>query len=137
MPFLKYLCSKSELSDIIKGSAATIVLFLAYVLLFFAGPLAGIFAPYPVLYYSLKSGKRVGIAIVIIATCILLVLNITSALFYLLQCGIFALLLAEFLARGKGFVKSITYTLVINLLAVLALTLGYGLLQGVDINGLI
>jgi len=134
---LKYLCSKSELSDIIKGSAATIVLFLAYVLLFFAGPLSGIFAPYPVLYYSLKSGKKVGIAIVVIATGILLVLNITSAIFYLLQCGIFALLLAEFLGRGIGVVKSIIYTLVINLLAVLTLTLGYGLFQGVDINGLI
>lgn len=134
---MKYLCSKSELSDIIKGSAATIVLFLAYVLLFFAGPLSGIFAPYPVLYYSLKSGKKVGIAIVVIATGILLVLNITSAIFYLLQCGIFALLLAEFLGRGIGVVKSIIYTLVINLLAVLTLTLGYGLFQGVDINGLI
>lgn len=134
---MKYLCSKSELSDIIKGSAATIVLFLAYVLLFFAGPLSGIFAPYPVLYYSLKSGKKVGIAIVVIATGILLVLNITSAIFYLLQCGIFALLLAEFLGRGIGVVKSIIYTLVINLLAVLTLTLGYGLFQGVDINGMI
>ena len=134
---MNYLCRKSELSDIIKGSAATIVLFLAYVLLFFAGPLAGIFAPFPVLYYSLKSGKKVGIAIVVIATAILLVLNIASALFYFLQCGIFALLLAEFIGRGMGAVKSITYTLVLNLLLVLALTVGYGLLQGIDINGLI
>jgi uncharacterized protein YybS (DUF2232 family) len=137
MPFLNYLCSKSELTDIIKGSTATIVLFLAYVLLFFAGPLAGIFAPYPVLYYSLKSGKKVGIAIVVIATGILLALDGASAIFYLLQCGIFALLLAEFLDRGMSAVKALTYTLVINLLAVLALTLGYGLLQGVDVNGLI
>ena len=134
---MNYLCSKRELADIIKGSAATMVLFLMYVLLVFAGPLAGIFAPYPVLYYSLKSGKKVGVAIVVIATVSLMFLNITSALFYLMQCGIFGLLLAEFIGRGMGVVRSITVTLAINLLAILALIIGYGLSQGVDINGVI
>ena len=112
-------------------------LFLAYMLLMFAGPLAGILVPFPVLFYSLKSGRGVGIATVATVTGGLLFLTLAGALFYLFQCGIFALLLAEFLSRGKGAVKSITYTLVINLLAIIVLALSYGLWQGVDVNGLV
>jgi uncharacterized protein YybS (DUF2232 family) len=137
MPLLNFFRSKSALLDIIKGSTATVALFLAYAQLLFAGPLAGIFTPFPVVYYALKSGRSVGIAIVTIALGILAVLSPAGALFYLFQCGVFALLLAEFLARGKGVVKAITYTIAINLLAVLAFALMYGLWQGVDVNGLV
>lgn len=137
MPLLNFFRSKSALLDIIKGSAATIALFLAYVLLMFAGPLAGIFTPFPVVYYALKSGRSVGIAIVTIAVGILAVLNPVGALFYLFQCGVFALLLVEFLVKGKGVVKAITYTVAINLLAVLVFALIYSLWQEVDVNGLV
>jgi uncharacterized protein YybS (DUF2232 family) len=137
MPLLSHFRSKNALLDTIKGSAATVALFLAYVLLMFAGPLAGIFAPFPVLYYALKSGRCVGIAIVITAVGILFVLSPAGALFYLFQCGVFALLLAEFLVRGKGVIRTITYTIAINLLAILVFALIYSLWQGVDANGLV
>ncbi|MEI8355195.1 MAG: YybS family protein [Deltaproteobacteria bacterium] len=123
--------------DFVKSSLATITLFLAYMLLMFAGPLAGVLVPFPVLFYSLKNGRGVGIATVALVTVGLLFLTPAAALFYLFQCGIFALLLAEFLSRGKGAVKSITYTLLINMLAVSGLALSYGFWQGVDVNGLV
>jgi len=123
--------------DIAKGSAASLALFVAYILLVFAGPLAGVFAPFPVLYYTLKSGRGAGAAIIIIATLVLITISPAGALIYLLQCGLFSMLLAEFLSRGNGAAKSIAFTVAINLLVIAVLAISYVLLQGVDINSLV
>ncbi len=129
--------NKNTFFDIAKGSATSLALFMAYVLLMFAGPLTGIFAPFPVLYYTLKSGRGVGAAIVLITTLVLLVISPPGALIFLLQCGLISMLLAEFLARGNGPAKSIAWTVAINLLLIIALAASYGLWQDVDLNGLI
>ncbi len=131
------MINKNALLEIAKGSAATLVLFIAYLMLMFAGPLAGLFAPFPVLFYTLKSGRVVGLAIIVVATLALCAVSPAGALFYLFQCGLFALLLAEFLGRGNGAVKSIACTIAINLLVILVFTVFYGLWQGVDVNSLV
>lgn len=123
--------------DIAKGSAASLALFIAYILFVFAGPLAGVFAPFPVLYYTLKSGRKVGAAIVFIATLVLLAISPAGALIYLFQCGLFSMLLAEFLARDNGVAKSIAFTIAINLLVIAVIAVSYGLWQGVDLNALV
>lgn len=123
--------------DIAKGSMASLALFIAYILLLFAGPLAGMFAPFPVLYYTLKSGRGVGAVIVFIATLVLLAISPAGALIYLFQCGLFSMLLAKFLARGNGVAKSIAFTIAINLLVVTVVAISYGLWQGADLNALV
>jgi uncharacterized protein YybS (DUF2232 family) len=131
------LFNKNTFFDIAKGSAASLALFIAYILLMFAGPLTGIFAPFPVLYYTLKSGRGVGAAIILIATLVLFGISPAGALIYLLQCGLFSVLLAEFLARGNGAAKSIAWTVAINVLVIVVFAVSYALWQGVDLNGLI
>lgn len=137
MQRIAHFISKNVLFDIAKGSTVTLALFTAYIVLVFAGPLTGIFAPFPVLYYALKNGRGVGGAIVLIVTLSLLLFSPSVAIFYLLQCGLFSLLLAEWLGRGKNAAGTITYTLAIILPVILLIALAYGLMSGTDINTLV
>lgn len=137
MQAITCVLNKKTLYDIAKGSAASLALFTAYIMLMFAGPLAGVFAPFPVLYYTLKNGRRVGAAIILISVLALVAISPAGALIYLLQCGLFSLLLAEFLARGNGAAKSIAWTVTANLLVILVIAVCYSLWQGVDLNALV
>jgi hypothetical protein len=94
---------KGLMLDSIKGSVATAALFLAYILLPLAGILPGLFAPLPGMYYSLKSGKPVGFAIVLISAAIIAVTaNPMAMMLYLIQGGLISLALPHFLAKGWG-----------------------------------
>ncbi len=137
MPAITCLFSKNNFFDIAKGSAASLALFTAYILLVFAGPVAGMFAPFPVLYYSLKSGRGVGAAIILITALVLFAISPAGALIYIVQCGLFSMLFAEFLARGKGGARSIAWTVGINLLVISILAASYTLWKGVDLSSLI
>lgn len=121
--------------DVMKGSAVTLALFLAYISLPLVGILPGIAAPVAGVYYSLKSGRIAGIAIVI-ATAALLAVAVDPATtaIYLMQCGVMTLALPEFLSRGTGGSRSIVYTVAINLVVILAVAAAYGIWSGHNLH---
>lgn len=122
---------KGMLLDLIKGSVATLTLFLAYVTFPLVGMLPGLFAPFPAVYYAFKSGKSVGAAIVAVAAAVMAILgDATFAVFFILQSGVIALMLPVFLTKGKGGAKAIAWTVAVNLGAVLLLAVVYGVTQG-------
>ncbi len=131
------MINKSAFFDIAKGSLTSLALFMAYILFMFAGPLIGIFAPFPALFYTLKSGRVVGTAIIFSASMVLFFLSPAGALVYLLQCGLFSMLLAEFLGRGIGASRSIAWTVAVTLVVLAILAASYSLWQGVDLNALV
>ena len=119
--------------DLIKGSVATLTLFLAYVTFPLVGMLPGLFAPFPAVYYAVKSGKVTGVGIVTVTIVVMVILgDAAGALFYLLQSGVISLALPIFLTRGMGGSRAIAYTVAINLAAILLLAGAYGVTRGVN-----
>lgn len=120
--------------DILKGAVLTLALFLAYVTFPLVGMLPGIFAPLPGLYYTCKQGAIVGGLITVVSASVLATLGGPPvALLYLLQGGVLALLLGALYRQGKGAAKALTYSVSTVFLLILALAIGYGALQGVDL----
>ncbi len=137
MQAISSLSKKDFLLDIIKGASATLALFAAYSMLMLVGPLAGIFAPFPALYYGLKGGRREGIAIILLTTLVVYFVSPAGALLYFLQCGLFSLLLAEYVSAGNGAAKTIVWTIALELLIILACVIAYALWRGIDPNALV
>ena len=128
---------RESIRDVIKGSAATLLLFLTYAVFPLIGTPAGIVAPFPALFYSLKQGRTNGLAIILVTVAVLALTEPTIALLYLFQGGLLSLLLAEFLRRGQGGARSIAGAVAgITILVVVAATV-YGFASGVDLNGMV
>jgi uncharacterized protein YybS (DUF2232 family) len=128
---------RESIRDVIKGSAATLLLFLAYAAFPLIGTPAGIIAPFPALFYFLKQGRTSGLAIVLVTVAVLALAEPTIAVLYLFQAGILSLLLAEFLRRGYGGARSIAGSVAaVSVLVVVTATV-YGLWSGVNLVDLI
>lgn len=126
---------KGSLLDIIKGSIATLTLFLAYVSFPLVGMLPGLLVPLPAIFYTLKSGRICALVVAITAIVLALVTGPQSAGLYLLQCGVMTLALPEFMVREWGGARSIAAAVALNLALILALAAVYGISQGVDVHG--
>ncbi len=137
MQAISKLGNKDFLFDTIKGVSASLAFFAAYSMLMLVGPLAGIFAPFPALYYSLKVGRFAGIAIIFLTTLVVYFISPAGALLYFLQCGLFSFLLAEFASAGNGAAKTIVWTISLELLTILACVIAYSLWSGIDPNALV
>jgi uncharacterized protein YybS (DUF2232 family) len=129
---------KGMMLDSIKGSAATATLFLAYISLPLAGILPGLFVPLPAMYYSLKSGKAVGFAIVIATTALLAIIaNPMALMLYLVQGGIISLALPHLLDKGWGGTRSIVSAVALSFIFLFLFVTSAWLLRGVDVHGMI
>jgi len=138
-----------SLRDVIKGIAATLLLFLMYAglpligasagIIMYAGlslicAPAGIIAPFPALFYSLKQGRIAGLAIVLVTLAVLALFNPAIAIFYLFQAGLLSLFLADFLRRGEGGARSIAGAVAgIMILTVVSAAI-YTLRSGINLN---
>lgn len=124
---------KGLLLDLVKGSVATLTLFLAYVTFPLVGMLPGMFAPFPAAYYSLKSGRTIGAAIVAVCAAVMAIMgDATFTLFFVLQSGVISLALPAFLAAGRSSARAIAYTVAVNLGAILLLAAVYAVTQGAN-----
>ncbi|MBJ6723462.1 YybS family protein [Geomesophilobacter sediminis] len=126
---------KAQALDVVKGSVATAALFLAFISLPVIGLIPGFCVPTPGVYYSLKSGRMTGIAIVLMTVALLVALRDPAALIiYLLQAGVMTLTLPEFLKRNKGGARSIVYAVAVNLAVVLVVAAAFGMITGTDLH---
>lgn len=126
---------QGRILDVVKGSVATATLFLAFILLPVIGMIPGLFAPAPGVFFSLKSGRATGIAIVLATSALLAaVADPASVAIYLLQAGVMSLALPEFLVRLKGGARSVVYAVAINLVFMMAAAALYGYYTGADLH---
>lgn len=124
---------KGILLDMVKGSVATLTLFLAYATFPLVGMVPGVLTPFPAAYYGIKAGRITGVAIVAISAASMAIMgDVSFLLFFLLQSGVISLALPAFLLAGKGGAKTIAYTVALNLGAILVLAVVYGVTQGVN-----
>ena len=127
--------NKRVMLDLGKGCLATLALFLAYISLPLAGFIPGLFAPLPTMYYTLKSGKGVGIAIVLTTSAALVIIaNPTITLLYLLQGGVLSVALPHFLLKGWGGTRSIVSSVAICFACLLLIVVLAWQFKGLDVN---
>ncbi len=124
----------SPLVDILKGVVGSAALFFAYLQLPIIGMAAGVFAAFPAIYFGLKRSRSSAVIIVVLTALIFIPFpkGINIALFFLIQCGVLAAALPWFLASGRSGGRSLIYTVTINLLLAVAVTVAFGVLQGSD-----
>ena len=127
---------KGTLVDVIKGSVATLVLFLAYVSLPLFGILPGLFSPLPGMYYTLKRGKGTGIALVLLTMAVLAMLaDPTALLLYLVQSGLISLAVPLLMAKGWGAARTVAYSVAISLACLLVFVVSVWIFRGVNMHG--
>jgi uncharacterized protein YybS (DUF2232 family) len=128
------LPSKGILLDILKGSAATVALFLAYASLPLVGVLGGMLAPLPATFYSLRLGRGAGGAIVIVSASLLgLVADSRILVLYLLQAATVSVLLPIFL-QAKGVARSIVLAAASSLAIMVIASFGYSMVSGINLD---
>jgi len=120
---------KGKLLDTGKGSIATLALFLAFITL----PPVGVLAPLPAMYYALKSGKSVGIAVVLIISALLAIIaDPMFIVIYLAQSGLISLTVPYFMGKGWGGGRTIAVSVFVAFAFLLLVAAFFWLVQGVD-----
>jgi uncharacterized protein YybS (DUF2232 family) len=93
------------------GMAGSFILFAAYLVIPPAGIFSGLLAPFPAAYFRFRHGRGTGVIIVLGATAAMTAyFGLSAGAFYLVQCGLIALLLPELLLRGFSATRSIVWT---------------------------
>jgi uncharacterized protein YybS (DUF2232 family) len=129
---------RGNLLDLLTGCIATLALFLAYMMLPLVGLVPGILAPFPAMFFYLKRGKTTGMAIVVTAALVMLLLDdVTGSLLYVLQCGVVSLALPAMLSAGRKGARSIVISVGINVMLIVMLAGSFWAIQGVNPHALI
>jgi len=129
---------KGVLLDIGKGSIATISLFVAYMIIPVVGLMPGVYAPLPAMYYTIKSGRGVGLTIMLITVALLVVIsNPMITMLYLIQGGLISVTLPHFLLKGYGGLRSIVTGVAINIACLLLIALIAWQYYGQNVNQIV
>jgi len=114
----------SRFFAVLIGMTGSFILFAAYLVIPPAGIFSGLLAPFPAAYFCFRHGRGTAVIIVLGATAAMTAcFGLSAGTFYLVQCGLIALLLPELLLRGFSACRSIVWTTaaILSLLAVAAL----------------
>ena len=119
------------------GTAGSFILFAAYMVIPLAGFFSGLLAPFPAAFFRFRHGRGTALIITLGAVTLLTgAFGIQSGLFYLLQCGVIALLMPELLIRGYGAARSMAWTTAVNLIVLALAALAFSVISGQNIHGL-
>ncbi len=103
----------SRVSAALIGMAGSFILFAAYLVIPPAGIFSGLLAPFPAAYVRFRHGRGTALIIILGATAAMTAyFGLVAGTFYLVQCGLIALLMPELLLRGFSAVRSIAWTTV-------------------------
>jgi uncharacterized protein YybS (DUF2232 family) len=126
---------KGIMLDFGKGSVITVALFISYIILPLVGLIPGVFTPLPAMFYTLKSGRGVGIAIVIATASLLIAIaGPVITLFYLIQGGLISVALPHFLLKGHGGIRSVVSSVAVGFSALLLVAVIAWQYYGLDVH---
>lgn len=112
------------------GMTGSCILFAAYLTIPVIGIVSGIVAPFPVLLVRLRIGRAAAFSCIVGATVGLAAyFGSTTALLYLIQCGLVALLMSELVLKGIAASRAMVWTTALNMMLI-ALALVYMSLAG-------
>lgn len=118
--------------------AGSFILFAAYLVIPPAGIFSGLLAPFPAAYVLFRHGRWTAvISILGGAVAMTAVFGLTAGTFYLVQCGLIALLMPELLLRGFSAVRSIVWTTAANMVLLTSAVVFFSIASGQDIHQLV
>jgi uncharacterized protein YybS (DUF2232 family) len=119
------------------GMTGSFVLFAAYLVIPPAGIFSGLVAPFPAAYCRLRYGRITSVIIILGATAAMSGLfGITAGIFYLVQCGLIALMMSELLLKGFSATRAIVWTTAANLILLSAAILFFSMSSGQNVHQL-
>jgi uncharacterized protein YybS (DUF2232 family) len=128
----------SRFFAVLIGMAGSFILFAAYLVIPPAGIFSGLIAPFPVAYIRFRHGRWSAVISILGGTAIMTaVFGITAGIFFLVQCGLLALLMPELLLRGFSAVRSIVWTTAANMTLLTAAVVFFSITSGQDIHQLV
>ncbi|BCS53151.1 YybS family protein [Geobacter sp. SVR] len=99
-----------RLAAAVLGVLGSFALFAAYIAVPPAGLISGLLAPFPAAFSRFKFGRGTAVTIILGTIALLTSLfGVQTAILYLLQCGMVALIMPELLVRGLGASRSIAW----------------------------
>jgi uncharacterized protein YybS (DUF2232 family) len=120
------------------GMVGSFILFAAYLVIPPAGIFSGLVAPFPAAYVRFRHGRWTAVIAVLGGTAAMTALfGLTAGTFYLVQCGLIAVLMPELLLRGFSAVRSIAWTTVANMVLLTLAVAFFSISSGQDIHQLV
>lgn len=131
----KAASSRSRLTALAWGLAATFSLFATSLVVPLLGFFSGVIAPFPVINARLFYDRFTALAIFAGgAAAITALFGVQAGALYLLQCGTSALVLPELVLKGYGAARCIYWTVAVNLSFLLAAAIVFAVAGGNDLH---
>lgn len=126
--------SRATLIEVIKGSVATVALFLAYLSLPLIGVIGGVLAPLPAIVSTFRSGRAAGILIVVLSAAVFAaVVEPPFVAFYLLQ-GASTSILLPLLLPGRRTSLAVVLVSAASVALIAAAVLVVAAISGVSVD---
>jgi len=120
------------------GMAGSFIMFAAYLVIPPAGIFSGLLAPFPAAYVFFRHGRLTALISILGGTAAMTaVFGLTAGTFYLVQCGLIALLMPELLLRGFSAVRSIVWTTAANMVLLTGAVVFFSISSGQDVHQLV
>jgi hypothetical protein len=117
------------------GMAGSFILFAAYLVIPPAGIFSGLLAPFPAAYFRFRHGRGTAVIIILGATAAMTAyFGLSAGTFYVVQCGLIALLLPELLLRGFSATRSIVWTTSAIVVMLTAAVIFFSLTSGQNVH---
>lgn len=120
------------------GMAGSFILFAAYLVIPPIGIFSGMLAPFPAAYVRFRHGRWTALITVLGGTAAMAaVFGLTAGTFYLVQCGLIAVLMPELLLRGFSGTRSIVWTTAANIALLAGAVIFFSITSAQDIHHLV
>jgi uncharacterized protein YybS (DUF2232 family) len=120
------------------GMAGSFILFAAYLVIPPVGIFSGLLAPFPAAYVRFRHGRLTASISILGATAAMTAaFGLTAGTFYLVQCGLVALLMPELLVRGVSGARSIAWTTAANVFLLATAVVFFSITSAQDIQQLV
>lgn len=120
------------------GMAGSFILFAAYLVIPPAGIFSGLLAPFPIAYVRFRHGRATAFISMLGGTVGMTAsFGLTAGTFFLVQCGLIAVMMPELLLRGFSAARSIVWTTAANMLLLTVAVVFFSISSGQDIHQLV
>ncbi len=128
----------SRLFAALIGMAGSFILFAAYLVIPPAGIFSGVLAPFPIAYVCFRHGRWTALISLLGGTAAMTAsFGLTAGTFFLVQCGLIAVLMPELLLRGFSAVRSVVWATAANMILLTAAVLTFSINSNQDIHQLV
>jgi len=120
------------------GMAGSFILFAAYLVIPPAGIFTGLLAPLPIALVRIRHDRFMALVALLASTAAMTALfGIAAGLFYLVQCGVIALVMTELLVRGFKGARALAWTTALNIVLLAVIVIFFAYASGQNVHTLV